>query len=121
GFCSTCVATATEPGLLLFALVHVGSHPMRLAAAACPKCNHQLGWGDLDGRFPCPGCGVALQSNYVGLLAFAISVMPLPFVLLVPLDRIWMILAGGALLMAPLLWCVARLLRVRLAREPEAT
>jgi hypothetical protein len=90
---------------------------VRLAAAACPKCNFQLGWGDLDGRFPCPGCGVALQSNYVGLLAFAISVVPLPFLLFVPSDRIWMILAGGALLMAGLLWCFARLLRVHLAGE----
>ena len=94
---------------------------MRLAAAACPKCNCRINWGDLDGRFPCPGCGVALQSNYVGLLAFAISVAPLPFVLLVPLDTLWMILVGGALLVAALLWCFARLLRVRLAREPEAT
>ena len=94
---------------------------MRLAAAACPKCNCRIGWGDLDGRFPCRGCGVALQSNYVGLLAFAIGVAPLPFVLLVPSDTLWMIIAGGALLVVALLWCVAKLLRVRLAREPEAT
>ena len=93
----------------------------RLAAAACPRCNYQLTWGDLDGRFPCPGCGVALQSNFVGLLAFAIGILPLPFLLFVPTDRIWVILAGGALLMAALLWYFARLLRVRLAREPEAT
>ena len=94
---------------------------MRFAAAVFPKCSYALGWGDLDGRFPCPRCGVALQSNYVGLLAFAISVVPLPFLLFVPSDRIWMILAGGALVMAALLWCFARLLRVRLAREPGAS
>jgi hypothetical protein len=64
---------------------------------------------------------VALQSNFVGLLAFAVSVAPLPFVLLVPSDTLWMIFVGGTLLVAALLGCCAKLLRVRLAREPEAT